>query len=267
MDVSAVDVVARRKTGLEEQYRRPGLGQHQSITLDAHETMGAQRVDPDVGVAWVHEDFLILLVPRVQGVPREAHGVGQLACILGVKRGGGGSTVVADEEVAAVRTVRDVVRPGKQVLGHVGDRDVELWVAGVLPHVERSRGVEDDLLADDAAHPAGAGFDPASLGGHHGVVRPLSSASAHFADRLRIAWDEHRRVVPRSAPSRGRRGPGALGGEATVSHERCSTIRLSTWSVSRLRWRSYLPRAMDFRVVASAVTIWWFQQTDVLGAA
>ena len=69
--LGAVEVVAGREPGLEDHDRRCRLGQHHAVELDADVPGRAQRVDPDVGVAGVDEDLLVLFEPGVEGVPLE----------------------------------------------------------------------------------------------------------------------------------------------------------------------------------------------------
>src|SRR4029077_8563992 len=65
------DVVAGRQPRLEKETRTPRFGYHFAADDDLHRAEGVEHVDPLIGVAWMHENLLILFVPGVHAIPIE----------------------------------------------------------------------------------------------------------------------------------------------------------------------------------------------------
>src|SRR5450755_3408661 len=129
------------------------------------------------------EDLLILLEPGIEGAPVEPHSAGQpVPGIIGVDPRGARPGYVAgpqavlpgrsEAELLAVLLVHQHRGP------HVADRDVVLGIVRPLPHVQRLRGVKDDLAAEYGADPAGNRLD---VTGRHDLLRVVAHGISCFS--------------------------------------------------------------------------------------
>jgi hypothetical protein len=130
----------------------------------------------------VEQDLLVLLVPRVEGVPLEACPAGQtLEGVLGVHPQCTLTSDVPDPQAVQPRgspaQLLRVLLVDEDRRVDVGDRDVELRIIRPLPHVDRGGGVHHDPTGEYGADPSRNRLD---------VV--------HRNDRLRIV--RHRLTSP-----------------------------------------------------------------------
>ena len=161
------EVVAGRQPGLEEQDRAPRLGDELTLHVHLHVARRAQRVDALVRVAGVDEDLVVLLEPRVDGVPEEGDEVGDVRAPLddlGVGPHGVLGPAVADDDRPVrgdtlARARRVAVGGFEQVVAHVAAREVVHGQVAVLEEVPGPLAVGDHLAGEDDAQPAGTGLD------------------------------------------------------------------------------------------------------------